>query len=119
MKTSRNMATCLTDFTTVFSIFVIDCPAMPLIAKDKQHLKARAHKLKPVVQIGHLGLTAPVNKAIDQALKDHELIKIHIATNDRDLKKALAAKVCKVNKAELVNVIGKIAIVYRKNIEKK
>lgn len=88
---------------------------MALTPKARQALKAKAHKLKPVVLIGNNGLTAAVNKEIDRALTDHELIKVKIATNDRELRRALFAEICTANQAELVQMIGTIGVIYRKN----
>lgn len=86
---------------------------MPLTPKIKQQLKAKAHKLKPVIMIGNNGLTDAVNKEIDRALLDHELIKIRIHTNDRELRRELLNEICKANQAELVQTIGSIGVIYR------
>lgn len=91
---------------------------MPLNPKSRQALKAKAHSLKPIILIGNNGLTPAVNKEIDRALHDHELIKIKIATEDREERKALFQALCAANEAELVQQIGKIGVVYRKNLEK-
>lgn len=91
---------------------------MALIPKTRQHLKAKAHKLKPIVMLGSKGLTAAVHREIDIALDDHELIKVRVACEDRDEKKALVAAICEESKAELVQLIGNIAVLYRKNVEK-
>ena len=88
---------------------------MPLNSKSRQALKAKAHSLKPVILIGSNGLTDAVHKEIDRALHDHELIKVRIGTNDRELKIAIYEDICAVQHAEPVQLIGKIAVVYRKN----
>ena len=92
---------------------------MALTPKTKQFLKAKAHSLKPVVQIGQHGLTEAVHKAINEALRTHELIKIHIAGVDREAKRAMVARICQINKAEQVSIIGNVGIIYRKNVKKK
>ncbi|MFZ2314727.1 MAG: ribosome assembly RNA-binding protein YhbY [Gammaproteobacteria bacterium] len=88
---------------------------MALTPKTRQELKAKAHKLKPVVMIGNKGLTEAVHKEIDIALHHHELIKIRIATTDRELKEALYSEICTTNKAEPVQLIGNTVVIYRKN----
>lgn len=90
---------------------------MTLTPKARQQLKAKAHKLKPVVLIGNKGLTAAVKNEIDIALDDHELIKVRLSTNDREEKIAMAEEICESAKAELVQLIGKIGVIYRKNID--
>lgn len=86
---------------------------MPLTTKERQHLKARAHKLKPVVMIGGNGVTAAVNKEIERALNDHELIKIRVQAEDRELRQELLQAICDATEAELVQKIGNIGIFYR------
>ena len=65
---------------------------MNLSTKQKQHLKGLAHPLKPVVMLGNNGLTEGVLAEIEQALEHHELIKVKIASEDRDTKKPSCAK---------------------------
>lgn len=89
---------------------------MSLTPKTKQALKARAHALKPVVLIGNQGLTPAVSKEIDRALTDHELIKIRVASNDRELRRALISEIVEAQKAELVQLIGNVGVLFRKNL---
>lgn len=88
---------------------------MTLSTKQKQQLKAKAHALNPVVFIGTGGFTDSVRKEIERALDDHELIKIRIQENDRHTRQALYAEVCQATAAHAVQLIGKVAIIYRKN----
>lgn len=103
----------LRDYLIVYEVL-----NMSLTPKIKQQLKAKAHKLKPVIMIGNNGLTDAVNKEIDRALHDHELIKIRVQTNDRDVRREVINEICKVNQAELVQIIGSIGVVYRVNSSK-
>jgi RNA-binding protein len=86
-----------------------------LSPKARQHLKAKAHKLKPVVMIGGKGLTDAVKKEVDIALNAHELIKIRIAIQDRDERKAILAEISESCNAHIVQSIGNIGVLYRKN----
>jgi RNA-binding protein len=88
---------------------------MPLTPKFKQQLKAKAHALRPIVLIGNNGLSENVNIEIDRALTDHELIKIRIQSLDRLVRKAMFAEICQLHHADLVQSIGNIAVLYRKN----
>lgn len=88
---------------------------MPLTPKLRQQLKAKAHKLKPIVILGNNGLSDAVKKEINRALDDHELIKIRINAEDRDARQQLFTEACEASKAEPVQLIGGIAIIYRKN----
>lgn len=88
-----------------------------LSTKHKQLLKAKAHSLKPVVMLGDKGLTEAVLKETDGALDVHELIKIRIAGQDRDARRAVFTEICEQLKAELIQVVGNIGIIYRKRKE--
>lgn len=90
---------------------------MALNPKIKQQLKARAHHLKPVVLLGQHGLTEAVLKEVDIALAAHELIKVKYATLDREERLAAFTSMCESLKADCVQTIGNIAIIYRKKEE--
>ena len=65
---------------------------MSFTTKQKQQLKAQAHKLKPIVTLGMNGLTDTVKDEINRALDDHELIKVRINA-DRSERKELYAEI--------------------------
>jgi RNA-binding protein len=87
-----------------------------LTPADRKALKARAHKLDPVVTIGAKGLTDDVVAEIDRALKTHELIKVR-ASAERDAREVFFQAICERTGAEPVQHIGKILVVFRKNDE--
>jgi RNA-binding protein len=82
-------------------------------ARERAHLKARAHALEPVVQIGHEGLTDAVIKEIDRALTAHELIKIRAAGDDRMERAAFFEDICERTGASPVQRVGKILVIWR------
>ena len=81
---------------------------------EKKKLKAQAHPLNPVVMIGQAGLTDAVIKEINVALDAHELIKVKIRA-ERDDRRAISEQIISATQAELVQSIGQIAVLYRKN----
>lgn len=81
----------------------------------KQSLKARAHSLKPVVLIGAKGLTPAVVEETNAALLAHELIKVKLYGVEKPERKLIAESLCESLKAELVQLIGNMVVVYRKN----
>ncbi|MCK7596126.1 YhbY family RNA-binding protein [Microbulbifer sp. CAU 1566] len=87
---------------------------MPLSTDRKKALRALGHNLKPVVTVADKGLTEGVMEELNRALNDHELIKVKLAVNDRDVRKELITELCTQSKAELVQEIGKIALIFRK-----
>ncbi|MGY5450124.1 ribosome assembly RNA-binding protein YhbY [Agarivorans sp. MS3-6] len=92
---------------------------MQLTNKQKQHLKSLAHNLKPVVMLGSNGLTEGILAEIEIALAHHELIKVKIATDDREMKQLIADTIVSKTEAVKVQVIGHILIMYRPSEEKK
>lgn len=80
---------------------------------DKKKFRAIAHKLRPIIIIADKGLTENIEKEINRALEDHELIKIKVAVGERADKKMLSDLICKQFKAECVQSIGNILLLYR------
>lgn len=92
---------------------------MSLSNKQKQHLKGLAHPLKPVVLLGNNGLTEGVLAEIEQALDHHELIKIKVPEEDRELRKQIMATIVHETEASEVQIIGKTQVIYRAAEEPK
>lgn len=88
---------------------------MTLPVKQRQALKAAAHHLKPVVRIGQKGITEPLIRETDIALKTHELIKIQIQQDEREARRRAASELAEATGAILVHQIGKTFILYRQN----
>ena len=86
-------------------------------SEKKKQFKAQAHLLKPVIIIGQNGLTESVLKEIEITLDTHELIKIKIRA-DRDIRSQVCAKIVEQTQSELIQSIGQIIVIYRKNIQK-
>ena len=86
-----------------------------LNTKQIAHLRGMAHNLSPVVMIGNNGLTENVLKEIDLNLNAHELIKIQVAGDDREARKAIYVEICAKSGATAVHHIGKQLAVYRKS----
>ena len=84
-----------------------------LTGKQRRFLRALGHTLKPVVQVGHAGLTEPVLKAIDQALTTHELIKIKVAAEASEGADALAEPIEQAARSTVAQVVGRTLLVYR------
>ncbi len=88
-----------------------------LTSKEKQILKAKAHHLKPVVMIGHNGLTSALLREADIALTAHELIKVRMLAGDREERANMIQALCANLSASIVAHSGKLAIIWRKNEE--
>ncbi len=80
-------------------------------------LRATAHNLNPVVMIGQAGLTPAVLAEIEGALNAHELIKVKIRA-EKDERIQISQQICQNTAAQLIQNIGQIAVIYRKNPDK-
>ncbi len=92
---------------------------MSLNSKQKKELKTRAHHLKPVIRVGQHGISDNVISETDNALSIHELIKVHIQHDERDIRAQHAADLAAKTQAEMVHKIGKIFILFRKRDAKE
>lgn len=88
---------------------------MPLTNEQKKQYKSIGHHLKPVLIVSENGLTEGVQAELERALSDHELIKVQLRITERDDRRALMEELCKIGSCELVQSIGKMALIYRKN----
>jgi RNA-binding protein len=91
----------------------------PLNSRQRQYLKGLAHGDKvPLCQIGKEGISDRVVSSIDAALKGSELIKVQFLEKGEIDRFAYAEDIARRTNAEVVQVIGFKAIVYRRNPEK-
>ncbi|NNG81308.1 ribosome assembly RNA-binding protein YhbY [Acinetobacter sp. ANC 5378] len=85
-----------------------------LSIQERKRLRQIGHALNPVVMLGGQGLTENVIEETNRALNDHELIKVKIAGEDREVRVAAINEIAQVTGAEIVQTIGKIALLYKK-----
>lgn len=83
-------------------------------SSEKSILKSKAHHLKPIVIIGTGGLTPGVSNEIERALEDHELIKVRISQNEREIRRSISTQIVIDHHATLIGSIGHIIILYRR-----
>lgn len=86
---------------------------MPLTSKQRRFLRSRAHSLHPIIQVGESGLTEGVIQATDEALGHHELLKVRFQQGDKGDRRAMVEELCQAVRAELVQEIGRMAVIYR------
>ncbi|HEX7283478.1 MAG TPA: ribosome assembly RNA-binding protein YhbY [Vicinamibacterales bacterium] len=83
--------------------------------RERASLKARAHSLEPVVQIGHAGLTEQLVKEVDRALRAHELIKVRVSAADRGQREEICDEIAARTGAAAVQRVGKVLVLWRPN----
>ena len=82
-------------------------------------LRGQAHDLKAMLQVGGKGITDALIAEVDGALEHHELIKVKVAGEDRDLRDAMIADLVERTDAALVQRIGHTAVLYRPSKDKR
>ncbi|MFA6545473.1 MAG: YhbY family RNA-binding protein [Limisphaerales bacterium] len=75
-------------------------------------LKGLAQKLEPVLSLGKSGASDAFIKSLDEALAQHELVKIKFAAF-KDERKTLAPQLAGKTGSHLVWVVGHVAVFYR------
>lgn len=90
-----------------------------LTGKQKSYLRSQAHHLKPIFQVGKLGVNENLVDQLLDALEKRELIKVSILQNC-DMDKTDVAEAFKNEAdAEVVQIIGNTIILYKESLENK
>jgi RNA-binding protein len=86
-----------------------------LTSKEKRRLRQVAHHLQPVVTLAERGVTDGLLEEARRALHDHEIIKAKVNVADRELRQSLGEALANGCESEIVQVIGKVWVLYRAN----
>ena len=86
-----------------------------MTSKQRAYLKGLAMNIDPVINIGKSSLTPEVTAAVDEAFNNKELIKVGILKNCLDDPRSIAEALGERTKSEVVCVIGKKIVLYKKN----
>lgn len=88
---------------------------MSLSQAQKKAFRSIGHHLDPVVTVSENGLSEGVMAELDRALSDHELVKVKLAVNDRETRRQAIDELAQDARADIVQTIGKMALLYRHN----
>jgi len=83
--------------------------------KQRRFLRGLGVNLKPVVFIGKASVSAAVLAELEQALEHHELIKVRLLDTVDGDRKTVAAALAELARAELVQVLGRTVLLFRRN----
>jgi len=83
-----------------------------MTGRQKRHLRALAHPLKPIVNLGKQGLSLETKREIESQLLDHELIKCKVLDSCPLSKKECAEEISTMTEIEVVQIIGKTLILF-------
>lgn len=91
-------------------------PAPVLDSHARKRARGLAHALEPLVHVGHGGISPGVLAAVEQALLDHELIKVRL--HEPEDKTAMAKALAEATASALCGLVGHTVILYRPHPEK-
>lgn len=88
---------------------------MSLSQAQKKAFRSIGHHLNPVVTVSENGVSENLLAELNRALNDHELIKVKLALPERDDRATMLDELIADSRAEVVQTIGKMALLYRRN----
>ncbi len=86
-----------------------------LTPKNRATLKSLANGINPTVILGKGELKDTTIEAINAGLEAHELIKVRILNTQGEEAKELANEIVKATNSELVAIIGRVIILFKRN----
>lgn len=92
---------------------------MTMTGKERAALRSECNRLRPTVHVGQEGLTPTLQAALDDALRTRELVKVQLNKAADVSAKEAANTLAQRVKAEVIQVIGRTATLYRHNPELK
>lgn len=89
-----------------------------LTSRQRAVLRSLAQTIRPVLQIGHEGVTDRVARTVEDALNRRELLKVRILDTAPGTAQELGESlVAGIPDAQLVQVIGRTLVVFRRHPE--
>lgn len=89
-----------------------------LTGKEKRFLRSLANTMDPVVQVGKGSVNESVLFSLNEALEARELVKVRVLKNCLDEVDEVAEALAAQSNAELVQVIGRNVLLYRRHPKK-
>jgi RNA-binding protein len=84
----------------------------PLTNAQIRKFKATAQLLEPMLKIGKAGLSEGFVRTVNEALSQHELVKIKFA-EFKDQKKELAPQLAEKTSSHLIMQVGNVIVLHR------
>ena len=86
-----------------------------MTSKQRAYLKGLAMDIDTIINVGKSGVTPEVAASISEAIEKRELIKIGVLKNCMDDPKEIAEILAARTKSQVVQVIGKKIVLYKRN----
>ncbi|MBR1507393.1 MAG: YhbY family RNA-binding protein [Eubacterium sp.] len=89
-----------------------------MTSKDRSYLKGLAQTEDAILSLGKSGVTPDFCKSVEEALVKRELVKINVLKNADDEPETIARMISERTRSEVVQIIGRKIVFYKKNKEK-
>ena len=86
-----------------------------MTSKQRAYLRSLASNIDAIIQIGKDGIGENLIIQVDGALKKRELIKITVLETSPDSAKDAAIALANATKSDVVQVIGRKSVLFRRN----
>lgn len=93
--------------------------AVQLTSAQTRFLRGQAHDLRAMLQVGGKGITDALVAEVAAALEQHELIKVKVGADDREVRDAMIRDLADRAGAALVQRIGHTAVLYKPSKDKR
>ena len=90
-------------------------PQINLNGRQKKHLRGLGHHVDPTVYVGKEGVSENVVQSVLDALRTRELIKVKLGQNCELPKQEAAEQLAEDSGAALIQLIGKMVLLYMPN----
>lgn len=89
-----------------------------MTSKQRAYLKGIAMNMEPIINVGKSSVSPELVKSVEEAINKRELIKLGVLKNCVDDPREIAETIAERTHSEVVQVIGKKIILYKKNKDK-
>ncbi|SRR6266700_2092203 len=89
--------------------------SLMLSGKLRRALRGHGHQLSPIVQVGKAGVSPGVVKQVEQALADHELIKLRVDADSPMDRFAVADQLAERPGVNVVQIVGGSILLYKRH----
>ena len=88
-----------------------------MTGKQRRYLRGLGQQLTPTLHVGHEGVSEAVVRQTEVQLDAHELVKVRVGDNAPEDRHATAAKLARRTGADLTQVLGRTALLYRPRVK--
>ncbi|MEE2645195.1 MAG: ribosome assembly RNA-binding protein YhbY [Myxococcota bacterium] len=86
-----------------------------LTGKQRRALRAQAHHLRPLLQLGKGGMSEGFFSALRTAIEAHELVKVSLLSEAPVDRKEAAEQLAEQSGAHLIQLLGRSVVLFRRN----